>query len=85
MTCKEAVGQMNSTDSSHPTLAARFRLRLHLSLCRACTNYHHASRILGNAAKILARKSENTVDIEKLNQELIEKYVSKNLNDPTNK
>lgn len=72
MTCKEAVEQINSGGSR--SWIAWFRLKLHLSLCRACRYYLQASHILGRAVRHMLHSS-GVVDVEKINQELLRKYV----------
>lgn len=74
MTCKEAAEQINSAESGRLKMLFWLRLKLHLSLCRACAYYQRGCITLKNAAKNLAKNPENTIDIDKLNSELLEKY-----------
>lgn len=73
MTCREAVERINSAESL--TWIAWFRLKLHISLCSACRHYLQASRILGQAIRQMVKGSGDSVDLEKLNQELLRKYA----------
>lgn len=75
MTCKEAVEQMNSVDPKTQTWMAWFRLRLHLSLCRACAYYAEASKTLARAVREMAENTKVSIDVEKLNRELLLKYA----------
>jgi hypothetical protein len=75
LTCKQAVEHINVVDPSTQTWQMKFRLRLHLSLCQACVNYVKASRALGKAAREFMKSSDVSIDIEKLNQELLKKYT----------
>ncbi len=74
MTCRDAVEQINSAESL--TWVAWFRLKLHISLCSACRHYLQASRILGQAIRQMVKGSGDSVDLEKLNRELLEKYAN---------
>lgn len=74
MTCREAVERINSAESL--TWIAWFRLKLHLSLCSACRHYLQTSRILGEAVRKLVSGSRDSVDLEKLNRELLKKFAN---------
>lgn len=73
MTCKEAVERINSDEPL--TWVAWFRLKLHFALCRACRHYLEASRIKGRAIRQMVDGSGDSVNLEKLNQELLKKYA----------
>ena len=74
MTCKEAVEYMSLNES--PSFIVWIRLRFHLSLCKACLYYFKASKVLKNAVRGIANKSSKfTLDIEKLNNELLRRYA----------
>lgn len=75
MTCKEAVEQMNLSDTGKLAWLSWLRLKLHLSLCRACAYYDRAGKALGKAVRELAQNSKATFDLEKLNQDLLEKHA----------
>lgn len=57
----------------------RLRFFLHLSLCRACTNYESVSHALSSAVKSYLKASSPVADVEKINQSLLEKHSKKNL------
>jgi hypothetical protein len=56
LTCREAVNEMNTTNTHS------LRVRLHLSLCQACTNYEKTSQWL---RKNIKRSEGNYVDLSK--------------------
>lgn len=75
MRCKHVVEQI---DCAEPPATWRdgFRLKLHLSLCQACSYYFKASQALRRAVQEMAKvSSEAPIDVEKMNQELIQKYA----------
>lgn len=55
LTCKEAVSEINTKKDRH------FRVKLHLSLCQACTNYDKYSRWLSE--NFPEKKSGSPVDL----------------------
>jgi len=73
MTCRQTVEQM---DLGEPPASFRawLRLKLHLSLCKACRYYFQASRILGAAIRQMVDGS-GAVDVEKINHELLQKFT----------
>ncbi len=74
MTCKHVVEQIDLGDPP-ATWRAWFRLKLHLSFCQACNYYFKASRALGRAVREMTKHSGDSVDVEKINQELLKKYA----------
>ncbi len=74
MICKHAVEQIDMGDPP-ATWRAWFRLKLHLSFCQACNYYFKASQALRQAVRELAKGSGASVDIGKINRELLKKYA----------
>lgn len=76
LTCKQAVEHIELKNDSR-SWRTWFRLRLHLSLCEMCSVYFRTSRALGKIVRGLVKKSEKSIHVEKLNQELLEKYTNR--------
>lgn len=73
LTCQEATEQMNVESSRN--FKNWLRLKLHLSLCQACVYYFQMGKILKSAAKEFLTKNEKQINLEKLNQELLDRYA----------
>lgn len=77
MTCQDATAKIDLSDQAKTT-TDKARVKLHLSLCQACNNYHTFSQVLRRALrKITATQKSKRSDLEKLNHDLLKKY-SKN-------
>ena len=59
------------------TLWGRLTFWLHIIHCSACKNYLDLTHALGQAVREYAKSSHLSVDVLRLNQELIEKYSKK--------
>jgi len=57
-----------------PTLYGRFRFHLHLALCTACRNYMKLTQSLRKVIRASIGKAPDPAKVEKLNQDLLEKY-----------
>lgn len=74
MSCKEVTEKIDLSDQVHNP-KERFRLKLHLSLCQACSNYHQSSKILGDAIRIAwSQHFHSDSELEKLNQRLLNNF-----------
>jgi len=74
MKCREVVEKID-LGQRPATWIGRFRIRLHLSFCQACKNYFDISQALKRAIRGLMHKGETSVDLERLNQELMKKHA----------
>ena len=77
MTCKEAT-ESADLGTSRDSLRNRFRYQLHLSICQTCKNYLVLTKVLRKAIRSLVQKNEKSGQVERLNDELLLKHVSKN-------
>ena len=76
MKCKDITAKINlGTIPTGPY--SRFRFSLHLILCKACRYYFDSTALLQRAMRKWVREKEKSVNLEKLNQELLQKF-SKN-------
>lgn len=74
MRCKEVVEQIDIGDQPM-TWRRWFRLKLHLSFCQQCNYYFRLSETLRRALRKTIHNSESKFDLEKVNQELLERYA----------
>ena len=61
-------------------LKDRVRFLLHLSLCQACKNYFDATKAIKAAIKNLVLNRPQSLDLSKLNRELLKKHAQSNDN-----
>ena len=73
--CQDVTARIDLHEKPN-SFSGYFRYWLHLSLCQACKNYYDYSRILSHAFK--KSPSSSTINLEKINKSLIEKYGKKN-------
>jgi hypothetical protein len=52
----------------------RFRLKLHLSLCQACSNYLKMTQVLNRAAHEMFSQNYTEYNFEKMNEKLLVKF-----------
>jgi hypothetical protein len=74
LTCKEASEAID-LDEIPKKRFARLRLMLHQSVCLSCQNYYAATQALKIAVRKLVQKSDQTSSVERINKELVKKYV----------
>ena len=84
MTCKEAVGEMNSENQRHRHSINGMRLKVHLFFCKVCAYYFQTGQILKKAIQTVTHESESKIDIEKLNNELMTRFVPVKVRRKTN-
>jgi hypothetical protein len=71
--CQQAA-EIIDLGETPPTLFARFRFVLHLSLCQACKNYFDSSQDLKKAIKNSVLNQTQKFDMLSFNRELVKKY-----------
>jgi len=76
MTCRDVTAKIDLGDVPKDFWGL-VRFRLHLSLCRACRFYFDASQALRKAMRDFVKASEDSVSIELLNKQLLEKFSKK--------
>src|SRR6218665_891834 len=74
MRCK-AVAQKVDLEDPSETPREWFRFRLHLSLCQACSYYHRTSVALKQAVAEMLEESNQAIDLEVINEELVGKHA----------
>ena len=73
MNCHD-VAEKADLGLKNASITARFRFRLHLSLCQDCHNYGEASAALKKAINKLLQSKKNPEQLKKLNKELLKRH-----------
>lgn len=56
MTCKQATELMSQSQDRQLTFYERLRLRVHMFICRGCSNYNKHLNVIRMAMKQLGRR-----------------------------
>lgn len=62
LNCHDATFLMSQACDRRLGFSERAKLRLHLTMCRACANFRHQLPQLGSAARIYAEKTRDLPD-----------------------
>ena len=77
MCCRDVAAQVDISDSVDSWILS-FRLKLHVSLCQACSNYLVFSRFLKQKMALLSRQKFDAKDLVDVNQKLMQEHARKN-------
>ena len=78
LSCKRAAELIDRKESGDISALQNFRLRLHTSMCRACTAYEKQSKLLEKLLEKKLRSKEHVSDAEKaeLKRKILERLDS---------
>ena len=77
LSCLKATALIEKQFHVKLSFSERLQLKVHKSMCKACSNYEKQSTVLEHGIHKQLNKQESSVDVEKLKEDIMMKLNAK--------
>jgi predicted anti-sigma-YlaC factor YlaD len=78
--CKEITGLLSAAMDGKPSFFTRWKIRVHLAMCRLCRRYDHQLHLIRRGAGLYAETEPKGPDLPEASKAQLKRFLAKKIN-----
>jgi predicted anti-sigma-YlaC factor YlaD len=78
--CKEITGLLSDAMDGNPSCIARWKIRVHLAMCRLCRRYDHQLHLIRRGASLYAETERKAPGLPEASKAQLKRILAEKIN-----